>query len=61
MTTLYQLVDSFDKQVDQGLNNKPAITITLFTKILYDIRNLKKISNPVPKTKAQKKAKAKLK
>ena len=38
MTNLYHLVDTFDKQVGQGLNNKPSTTIAVFSQILADIR-----------------------
>ncbi len=60
MTNLYHLVDTFDKQVGQGLNNKPSTTIAVFSQILADIRktNLKEQNHSL--TKAQRKAENKL-
>jgi hypothetical protein len=60
MTNLYHLVDTFDKQVGQGLNNKPSTTITVFSQILADIRKTNQKDQKHSSTKAQRKAQNKL-
>jgi hypothetical protein len=60
MTNLYQLVDTFDKQVGQGLNNKPSTTITVFSQILADIRKTNQKEQNHSLTKAQRKTENKL-
>ena len=60
MTNLYHLVDTFDKQVGQGLNNKPSTTIAVFSQILADIRKTSLKEHNHSLTKAQRKAENKL-
>jgi hypothetical protein len=60
MTNLYHLVDTFDKQVGQGLNNKPSTTIAVFSQILADIRKTSLKEQNQSLTKAQRKAENKL-
>jgi hypothetical protein len=60
MTNLYHLVDTFDKQVGQGLNSKPSTTISVFSQILADIRKTGQKEQNGSLTKAQRKAENKL-
>jgi hypothetical protein len=60
MTNLYHLVDTFHKQVGQGLNSKPSTTISVFSQILADIRKINQKKQNTPLTKSQRKAENKL-